>query len=200
MDNKWGMGTMKRTTQEKEYEQLLEAAHGGNGEAIYQLARMYYFGTYVSRDHIKAFKYYEQAFAAGVDMDGDDYIYMANDRELNGDYFAALELYRMAVEKGEELGYEGMGIIYFQKEDYEKAWKYFNKLEEESICALYHIGYMYEKGLGAPKDTQKARFYYETAIEEATEDPEYFEYIKLDDYYKRTVEAIRRLDQRDNTE
>lgn len=191
---------MKRTIQEKEYEQLLEAAHGGDGKAIHKLARMYYFGTYVSRDHIKAFKYYEQAFAAGVDMGGDDYIYMANDRELTGDYYAALELYRMAAEKGEELGYEGMGTIYFQKEDYEKAWEYFNKSEKKSICAQYHIGYMYEKGLGVSKDTQKARLCYETAIEDATDDPEYFEYVKLDDYYKRTVEAIRRLDQLDNTE
>lgn len=182
----------KRITDE-EYEQILEAAHGGDAEALYKLARMYYHGGYVSRDRIKAFKYYDQAFAAGANISGEDFIYMADGHRQDGDIYAALELYRMAAEKGVGFGYECMGDIYFEQEKYEKSWEYFNKPEEKNNLALYRIGYMYEMGLAVDKDEKKARSYYETVIKDTEGDPA----CELDESYQAAVEAIKRLDGKD---
>ncbi len=180
---------MDRKEYEKLYEQLLEAAHGEDEEAIYTLARMYYHGIYVRRDRVKAFRYYEQAFAAGVDIDTEDLIYMGNEKVHNDDFIAALVLFNQAAKKGEEFGYECMGDVYFRQEKYEKAWEFFNKPKNKTTLAMYHIGYMYENGLFLEKDRGKARSYYKTIIEENKGDP----ICELDDSYQRAVEAIKRM-------
>ena len=82
----------------------------------------------------------------------------------------AVNLYKEALELGDESLYDQIGIIYYQKKQYLEAFDYFtkgaNKLDKN---ALYHLGICYSKGEGTYLDIQKAIKYFELAIKQGDE-------------------------------
>ena len=162
-----------------------------NGDALYRLGRLYYYGNYVRKDRRRAYELYETADEMGADIPAAEYIIMGDRRKV-GDYLEkdedmALRWYMRATEKGERFGYECMGDIYFARGDYGKAYECFINAGRGTSCARYYLGYMHEKGLYAEQDLDKAAEYYRSIVEDAGR------YDRMDDHYRLAKERLEEL-------
>ncbi len=150
------------TNRDKALEYFKKAAAMGNANAYTNM------GKYV--DENKAMEYYKKAGELG---DAQGYIKLA---QMEGTPLnKSIEYLKAAGDLGDEDGYGMLGDIYFYggwerdendpsaphiPRDYKKATHYYQKCADMGNAYCYlSLASMYQKGLGVPKDTKKARAY-----------------------------------------
>lgn len=178
---------------DKAYSYYLEAVHSeDDGEAYYALARMYYYGEYVSKNYDKAGLYVAMAFDRGVIHKiwplihaGDvfEHKYRMNEGEEN--LSKALKYYEFAAENGIGYGYDCLGNLYLETGEYDKALDALNNSDGMNTLGFYAMGRIYDEGLGVQKDRNKAMELYQRTLEIGDGVPE--EYGK--DRYAREAET-----------
>lgn len=79
---------------------------------------------------------------------------------------AALEEYRMAANGGYVPAYNLIGSIYYSKENYKRAWKWYLKAAEANDSeGQYYVGLFYQKGIYVQKDIHMAVKYFKKSLE-----------------------------------
>lgn len=157
---------------EKAYAEYEKAYIMGVVEAAFNLGNCYYNGWGVKRDYGKALEYYnetEQKLKEKFDekiIKGD----YALCYYKVGEYEKAVEWFKKAESVGELTDGSHIcayGACYFEYyNNYEVAIEYFNKAAEVGNgSAMYNLGYCYENGYGVVIDLQKAKEYYQIALE-----------------------------------
>ncbi|MCR5847640.1 MAG: hypothetical protein K6G75_05925 [Lachnospiraceae bacterium] len=123
------------------------------------------------------------------------------DEHINGvfgtDIDKYIELCEKAARAGETYGYDCIGEMYFLGEhverDYEKAYEYFTRSEENTGDIRYfYLGEMYKNGLYVEKDLKKAKEYYREEMKflnRQMADPEDM------NFYEPTVSALKELEE-----
>ncbi|MBR6031632.1 MAG: sel1 repeat family protein [Bacteroidaceae bacterium] len=158
---------------DKGMEWIRKGAEGGSKQAQLGLGMAYLRGEYVEKDEGKGFEWMHKAAEQGeptaqliigrIYMDGE------NDGSLN-------------VEKNEEEGLKWMeasakggllkaqndlGYYWFRKEEYQKAFTYFQSAAEKGDAeAQNQLGVMYSRGQGTEKDDAKAVELYQKSAEQ----------------------------------
>ena len=118
----------------------------------------------------KCFSYIRKLATEG---DAVGYIRMADELirgvNIKKDVGRALELYQMAVDAGETVGYEFMAYMYYYGTeipvDYEKAYNLIMKSEFDCTESYFVLGEMYRLGLFLEKSMEKAVEYYQKIID-----------------------------------
>ena len=152
------------------------AANNGVISAIRELAEVYMFGnSYIKVDPAMAIMWYEKL----SDIDDDTSVKLANyyldgkgcaaGPESDGKAFALLKKTVATYENG--TAYNNLAWTYkkgrgCEKPDYAQALILFEKAAElECKSAFYHLGDIYEHGLGIEPDRKKAWAYYQKGAE-----------------------------------
>ncbi len=152
---------------ETAYRCYLESAMSEtDGKSLCELGKWYLDGKYVNEDYEKAGHYFKMAHEAGYKLPGHAYIIIAGcDKEQQiKTWESEMNWYRLAVDHGCDHGYECIGYMYMEKGDYQKAIDYFLTPDMKSTTSLYHLGKIYDEGLGVEQDMEKAIEYYKRAI------------------------------------
>ena len=77
-----------------------------------------------------------------------------------------MELYLSAAKKGDKEAYPSLGYLYYLKENYIDAFKYYSMAADSGDGgSLTWVAYLYENGKGVSKNLDKAKEYYEKAID-----------------------------------
>ena len=169
------------------YRYFLEAAISENdGEAMRVLARRYMDGYPCEWNTDKAFHYYCLAYENGTDLGpielinaGAGYQKKATEENTPEFYSLARECYLLAAKKGDSFGFECAGETFFLEENYESAYEMFKMAGPRNSLGLHYLGRMFEEGLLAQKDLEKAISYYKRSIKYG----EYKEEEYGEDYY-----------------
>ena len=146
-----------------------EAALAEDEAGMFNLANMYHWGWYVSRDYEKAYHYFKKLYDAGT-VDGAVLMYLGlyaeygYGREPNPE--EAIAYYEEGIALHDAECATNLGVMYSDgvgiPKDYEKGFSYYMKgLKLGDSLAYADVGYCYETGQGVPKDLEKAREYYE---------------------------------------
>lgn len=92
-----------------------------------------------------------------------------------GNYKAAVELYRLSAAMGNEQAMSNLGYCYQYGRSIEKneelAYYYF-KMSTGVIDSVYNLGKFYEMGIYVEKSSEKADYYYELALKKVQEEEE----------------------------
>lgn len=79
----------------------------------------------------------------------------------------ALEQYRQAANSGYVPAYNLIAEIYYKKQNYKKAWKWYLKSSEANdSIGQYYVGHFYQEGLYVTKNVHLATVYYEKAAQQ----------------------------------
>ena len=152
------------------------AAGHGVVQAMVALGEMYFNGQGVAEDYDIANYWFEKALAADAEQPealghlGMAYYYGWGKA---ADLDKAREYLEKAVEAGEENVMFVLGRVYYDQEDYENAWRYFQKAavdgNEAQEEAEDRLGDMYRFGEGVKKDLVKAVEWYKKGAEHGSE-------------------------------
>lgn len=145
-----------------------------DGEACYALAKMYYYGEYVSQNYDKAGMYVGMAYDLGIIhkiwpliVAGSvyDYKYIHEADKDVENLNMAIEYYIFAAKNGISYGYACLGYLYLQIGEYEKALKNMKKAKKNNTLAYYAMARAYDEGLGVEQDINKAVKLYKKTID-----------------------------------
>jgi TPR repeat protein len=213
-----------RYAEVEDYEKALfwteKAANAGNDRAAFGLSIIYLTGEWGQPKNCdKAIPYLFKAAKISNSPEIQAMVgglYMADEAEftkmgctiIKRDLNEAEKWYRKALENRDidyNYAYEsdrrraktGLGNIYFERKNYAEAAKWYSEAaEQEDPNAENQLGWLYENGLGVPKDTKKAAELYRKAAEngnveaadrlekltgERVTPPEYFEPTMLEE-------------------
>ena len=147
-------------------------ARRGNGQAQFQLGKMYQRGEGTANDTEKAFYWYTR----GAEQNNADAqnnlagIYFRGSG-VRQDFQKAFELYSQSAKQGMPLAQFNLGLMYrkgkgVQKND-QHAFEWFRKAAEQgNINAMHAVGIAYHFGEGVPIDRGEAAKWYEKAAEQ----------------------------------
>jgi len=152
------------------------AAERGDVHAQMQMAFMYENGHGVPEDGAQAIEWYRKAAAQG-DRDAGFWIaYLYKDGHgTPKNMEEAVRWYKWAAEKGDSRAYASLGEYYMDTGNYPEAISCFRKAAGENARGQFYLGEMYEKGLGVPRNLNKAAYWYRLAAN-SKEDPIYGSY------------------------
>lgn len=117
------------------------AAEDENGEALFQIGRMYLFGQGVDVDYDMAWEYSEKAVKAGYPLAANTLGVMCqNALGRERDMEAAIKYYETAADAGSEKACANLGNFYmnglFVEPDYDKAYDYLMKAYEGGVISV----------------------------------------------------------------
>jgi TPR repeat protein len=145
-------------------------------DACYQLGRLYQYGNGVKLNYLKAYQFYKKAQEMGhaeaheilnitlettLVSNGDTEVEPLDPLDpLSQEYQDSLSICKYVAKHGDiEIQFQ-VGFAYeyiVSKPDYVEAFNWYSMAAESSHReAIYHLGLLYEKGLGIPQDYQKA--------------------------------------------
>jgi TPR repeat protein len=150
-----------------------KAAEKEHEDACYRLGRLYQYGNGVYLNYLKAYQFYKKAQEMGqaeaheilnitlettLASNGDTEVELLD--PLSQEYQDSLSVCKYVAEHGDiEIQFQ-VGFAYeyiVSKPDYAEAFNWYSMAAESSHReAIYHLGLLYEKGLGIPQDYQKA--------------------------------------------
>jgi TPR repeat protein len=173
-----GRGTKQNYTAARNMYQ--KAAEKEHEDACYRLARLYQYGNGGKVDYLKAYQYFKKASGMGhVNAYKILNITLDNKRSLSGDldesfFDPSLGIYRHSLLMCKYVAEDGNIEVQFQvgfayeysvsEPNYEEAYKWYSMAAREShVKAMYHLGLLYENGLGISRDYQKANHLYHQA-------------------------------------
>ena len=152
------------------------------------LGAMYYKGTFVKRDLLKAFNLYNRSVNNGVPYKG-VYGFLGNMYE-NGiatkvDFEEALRLYILAISKGNKDVFVKLGNMYENGRgtdvNLEEAFKYYTLAKNNGNTDVFvKLGNMYENGRGTDVNLEEAFKYYTLAKNNGNTDV----FVKLGNMYE----------------
>jgi tetratricopeptide (TPR) repeat protein len=145
-----------------------QASKTGVTKAFYELGLMYEKGNGVQKNIPQAIKYYEEATHTNNDQErGDAFVslgmlYWKGAEDLKQDFDKALQYFKSAGVHKEAL--YNMGCMYLEGEGIQQSSKIAINFFERafslgSLEAYTKLGYIYLKGIGIPKDLEKANHY-----------------------------------------
>ena len=158
-------------SEEEAVKHLIKAADGGIGNCCLYLAVRYLYGKCVKKDKKKFYKYLLKAEEAGVVKSymylGDIYFYGDKDLKIEVNYEKAFKYYLDLEEQYPSLRNYELGFLYFRnKQDYEKAYKYFETdYNNGGKGSIRFIGLCYANGYYVKKNLDKAIECYLEGIE-----------------------------------
>ncbi len=177
---KRGLACMRQGDVRGAIDYLEQAVAVGNVEAINDLAGICYLGgNGVSSDFNKAVKYWKQAAALGQPEAQYTMGVLTEDETFDYDSKAASdkaaeEWYIKSANQGFAPAQNNLGVYYFRKNDYTKAFEWFMKAAEQGVAnAQYCLGIMYSSGDGVDRDIEKAWNYFEMAAEQGDRASQY---------------------------
>jgi TPR repeat protein len=150
-----------------------KAAEKEHEDACYRIGRLYQYGNGVDLNYLKAYQFYKKAQEMGqaeaheilnitlettLASNGDTEVELLD--PLSQEYQGSLSMCKCVAEHGDvEIQFQ-VGFAYeyiVSKPDYVEAFNWYSMAAESSHReAIYHLGLLYEKGLGIPQDYQKA--------------------------------------------
>ncbi|KAK8842043.1 hypothetical protein M9Y10_026261 [Tritrichomonas musculus] len=149
-----------------------QAAICGSSDACVNLANIYIKGNGINKDLTKAEFYLKQAFQLGDPVAMLNLGILYNEGIIEQNYVKAREYFEIAAAYDIPGAIYNLGFIYLLglgvERDYQKARKFFEKLEkrENNSLALLNLAYIYLGGLGVPKDIPRTMHYYELAAKQ----------------------------------
>lgn len=152
-------------------EKYEEAARFGNGDALYHLGLMYYYGQGVEQDYTKALEYYEKANTAGfADACYEKANMLLTGTGVEADLTAGVELLITGADLGSAQAAGELGNIYKngsygQTADTTLAFNYWLKAADLGAGPSYSrgVGLCYLSGDGCNQDTALAVKYLDAA-------------------------------------
>jgi TPR repeat protein len=157
-----------------------KAAEKEHEDACYRLGRLYQYGNGAELNYSKACQFYKKAQEMGqaeahkvlnitletpLASNGDTKVELLD--PLSHEYQNSLSMCKYVTERGDIEVQFRVGFAYeyiFLKPDYEEAFYWYSMAAESSHReAIYHLGLLYEKGLGIPQDYQKSIQLYNNA-------------------------------------
>jgi TPR repeat protein len=169
-----GVAAYDRGDYETAFREIKPLAERGNAAAQHFLGSMYLEGKGVPQDYAQAAKWFREAaeqvlaeaqfnLAAAAAFTLFERAKKGNYREgyysfyLEGDYEAALRVFRPLAEQGNDEAQGTLGSMHLKGEgvpvDYAEAMKWFRKAaEQNNAFAQRSLGSMYLKGQGVPQD------------------------------------------------
>jgi TPR repeat protein len=157
-----------------------KAAENEHEDACYRLGQLYQYGNGVELNYLKAYQFYKKAQEMGH-AEAHEILNITQETTLasSGDvkekfvcpssqeYQKSLSMCKYVAEHGDiEVQFQ-VGFAYeyiVSKPDYQEAFIWYSMAAESSHReAIYHLGLLYEKGLGIPQDYQKAIQLYHSA-------------------------------------
>ena len=164
-----GIGISKDEAKGREL--LEKAANSGHARSQYNIGRCYLFGLWGSiKNERKGIDYLERSTGQRTTtaetllgicyFDG---IGVAVDRKK------AVDLYQRAADKGDAEGQGLLGNAYKMVQNYDEAFKWFEKAAEQNVPASaapqYQLGLCYAAGTGVAHDIDKARYWIKKAAD-----------------------------------
>jgi TPR repeat protein len=197
------------------YQKAVEKEHE---DACYRLGQLYQYGNGVELDYLKAYQSYKKASDMGhveahkiLNITLKSRIMSNVDTEKNSldpsshEYQNSLLMCACVSEHGDTEVQFQVGFAYEHidsEPNYDEAHKWYSMAAERSHGeAIYHLGLLYEEGLGVSQDYQKVNELYERANQQNSDDALYrlgtlyhhgkgieADLKKAVDYYKRAAE------------
>ena len=154
----------------EEFNRLIEKEK--NGEALYQLAKMYDEGLGVKKDELKASQLFRQAAEQKNDKAAlklGNAFYLGEGEEKN--YDEAFKWYSIAAEQGSYLAQYNVGLMYEDgsgvKSDKVKAFEFYKQSGNQGYApAQIALGRMYLKGIGTPQDYSQSTLWFKLAADQ----------------------------------
>ena len=149
------------------------AADEGYAKAEKKMGDIYINKFYPFKDAAKSDKYYKKAlknFKKLSKSDGEanyelGYMYQ-NGSGVEKDLEQAKYYYKLGVSLGDKNAAWRLGVIYKNEMEYIEAYQYLLKAAEQGQgMAMYEVAKLYENGLGAPYDMEKAIEWYHKCAE-----------------------------------
>lgn len=100
------------------------------------------------------------------EMSGEQLFSVASEQINKGNKTLGMSLLKQAVAKNHKPAINLLGRQHFLLRQYDESYKLLSKSDESSGESYYMLAWMYENGLGTPKDWWKALDYYEKAIKD----------------------------------
>ena len=146
-------------------EYLKRAAKKGNAEAWFCLGKLYWNGTGVKKDPMRAVR----CFVRSADLGKKEAQLLAGWTYYKGgpvkqDLALAKKYYRMAADNADERAFYWLGVVSYDMKDYKDAMYYFKYAARGGdVGSMVWVGTLYRNGLGEKADYDKAVFWYERA-------------------------------------
>jgi TPR repeat protein len=166
-----GLNYKKIGDTEQAFTFFSQALKAGVKKAFYELGLMYEKGNGVQKNIPNAIKYYEEATKTDDKERADAFVslgklYWKGAEGLKQDFDKALQYFKSAGVHKEAL--YNMGCMYLEEEGIQKNSRIAIQLFERafslgSIEAHVKLGYIYFKGIGIPRDLEKAKHYLDIA-------------------------------------
>lgn len=153
---------------------LSQSANLGYTQAMNDLGDVYFNGELVPKDMAKAYNYFFKASqnGSGYGSYSCGFILMRGTSDVPRDIEKSLSLFQLAVDQNYKAANRDLARYYYSQnteDGHRKALDYYLQYIEyrpKDTDALLHIGLIYEIGIGAPRNIDLARKYYERAAEE----------------------------------
>ncbi len=163
-------------------EMILEKAKSGNSDEMYKLGHAYEEGLYgLEIDYIKAIHWYQKAIKAGssdaVNAMG---LMYKNGNGVSKDIKKAEEFFLQAVEKNNYDAYYNLAALYITNESQypsyiNKAKRLLNLASDSGhALSMFGLGRIYLHGIGGEQDLEKARLWYQKAVDFGHKKSTYF--------------------------
>ena len=153
----------------------MKAAADNDDEGIANIAYCYEFGLGVQPDHAKALDMYTGP--AKRDLDWAQFrlgVMYYQGKGTDKDYSKAVDYFRMAAEQGHPEAQNNLANCYLNREgisdpktvaDKEAYYWYCKSALQDNSTGISMVGYCYHWGRGVDRDYEKAKLYYEKAVE-----------------------------------
>ena len=156
----------------QEIKKLKAKGKAGDAEAIFELAKKYYYGDGVPEDKVKAVKLYQKAAELGnAKAQNNLSVCFYNGVGLPEDKSEAVKWWTKAAEQGDVDAQFYLGLCYMKgdgiSQDKIEAVKWWTKAAEQGDAdAQRNLGHCYENGEGVAKDIDEAVKWYRKAAEQ----------------------------------
>ncbi len=158
--------------QETRIQELKSKAEQGDGEAQWEVGKMYYNGKDVEKDIAEAVNWFERGAAGGHAEAANTLGFLfQKGNGVTQSYQRALELYEAAAAKDLALALNNLGVMhrhgYGVPVNLEKAVKYYQMAAEKgSRDAQFNLGVHYQYGFGITKNVEEAVRWYRLAADQ----------------------------------
>lgn len=172
-----GVSYEKQCDYNKAIDYYKKAANNGNIDAISHLGDLYYLGSIIQKDYQEAYKWYTQLFEMvkqiweetydeeEIEAYVDSIVNLGGMYErgigINQNYEEAKKCYELAANYGDKDTLCRLAYLYYNNEEYDKAFKYFEKAGEDWYFSDYMLAEQY---FYVDKDYEQALIWYEKAL------------------------------------
>ncbi|KAI8888324.1 HCP-like protein [Backusella circina FSU 941] len=165
------------------------AAEKDHEDACYRLAQLYQYGKGVKIDYLKAYQFYKMSADLGhieaykvlnITLETKTDFYGSTEQNFfnpsTNEYQASLFMCKHIAEHGDTDVQFQVGFAYeysVLEPNYMEAYKWYTMAKDSHKDAMYHLGLLYEKGLGVSQSYQKSNQLYQQASQLGSSDALY---------------------------